>query len=227
MSFYLTVILTPMVTMSLMMTPFIAMTRMMRIATTMKTMMMMMMMMATTMKTQPESEVGSWCAVLPAAIQESLAIHWYTHSLTRPCRQNFTIYLPVRNILLKIHLNDIYPLAIHTDILTHSITFVDKTLQYTCWSETYSYTSMYAICYFKQKNTTRLSYTDILTIYYSHTKLQNLLFWSVHFLPKILTPRFTHCFRQFVKTEIIFSFSDVWVCWQYIGFKLFVQARWT
>ena len=62
-----------MVTMSLMMTPFIAMTRMMRIATTMKTMMMMMM--ATTMKTQPESEVGSWCAVLPEAIQESLAIH--------------------------------------------------------------------------------------------------------------------------------------------------------
>ena len=64
-----------MVTMSLMMTPFIAMTRMMRIATTMKTMMMMMMMMATTMKTQPESEVGSWCAVLPEAILESLAIH--------------------------------------------------------------------------------------------------------------------------------------------------------
>ena len=78
MFFYLTAILTPMVTMSLMMTPYIAMMRMMRIATTMKTMMMMMMMMmrmATTMKTQPESEVGSWCAVLPAAIQESLAIH--------------------------------------------------------------------------------------------------------------------------------------------------------
>ena len=65
-----------MVTMSLTMTPYIAMMRMMmRIATTMKTMMMMMMRMATTMKTQPESEVGSWCGVLPAAIQESLAIH--------------------------------------------------------------------------------------------------------------------------------------------------------
>ena len=41
----------------------------------MRVVMMMMMMMGTTMKTQPESEVGSWCAVLPQAIQESLAIH--------------------------------------------------------------------------------------------------------------------------------------------------------
>ena len=40
----------------------------------------MTMMTGWTMKTQPESEVGSRCAVLPSAIQESLAIHWYTHS---------------------------------------------------------------------------------------------------------------------------------------------------
>ena len=85
-------------------------------------MVVMRMMKGRTMKTQPESEVGSWCAVLPPAIQESLAIHWYTHSLTRPCRQNFTIYLPVRNMRLQKHLYTV--LYVHTCytlmILTHS-----------------------------------------------------------------------------------------------------------
>ena len=105
--------------------------------------MMMIFVVMTTMKTQPESEVGSWCAVLPEAIQESLAIHWYTHSLTGMAGAlvyKTLQYMPWSLVRWDVHIYMQY-MCTHCILSLNSLPYTDILIHHCVYSKhNYTYT---------------------------------------------------------------------------------------